>query len=204
MKKLIAIFASLFLLASLGLVSTIEAAISPIGLSLMPPLQFPPEDVGITGLRANLLYGKHRAVYGIDVGLIGNVTNLNFGGVLAVGGLFNLNRGETSVLGAQIAGLTNINVNKARIIGLQASLGVNSNVAESTVVGFQVAGLANVAKYTKVIGAQLGIYNNARTVYGLQIGIVNVAESLHGLQIGLINIHRLGLFAVCPGINFGF
>lgn len=179
------------------------AAISPLGVAIVPPVQFPPSDFTVAGARASVLWGKHRTVYGFDVGVIGNMTELGFGGI-GVSGIFNYNRGTANVIGLQAAGLANVNVNKARIFGVQVTAGINSNQAESTLVGLQIAPISNYSPFTQVWGAQLGIYNKAREVYGFQIGVVNVAENLHGIQIGLLNFHKRGLFEVAPIINIGF
>jgi hypothetical protein len=194
----------LALLTGFGLANHSHAALSPVGIGLFPPLQFPFEDTAIVGVRANLLWGKHRNVSGFDVGVLMNTTTINFSGLLQVAGLINHNKGSTGILGAQIGGLANINKNKARIYGIQASAGVNYSGAESTLVGLAIAPIANHAPHSKIVGAQIGLYNKARSVYGFQIGLINSAENLHGLQIGLINFHANGLFAVCPAINFGF
>lgn len=193
----------LVLLVSIFGMSHTHAAVSPIGLGIIPPVQFPTEDTKITGARVSALWGNHRAVYGLDIGVIGNMTSLNFGGA-AVAGVFNYNKGATTVLGLQAAGLANINVNKASITGVQVAGLFNSNKAVSSLLGFQLALIANVSSFTQVIGGQVGLYNTAREVYGLQIGLVNVTEVLHGLQIGLVNINKMGLFRICPLINFGF
>jgi hypothetical protein len=178
-----------------------QAALSPLGIAVVPPVQFPPSDFTVTGARLSLLWGLHKNVYGLDVGAIGNMTDGQMTGI-AVSGLFNYNRGMTTAIGLQVAGLANVNVNKARVYGLQLAL-VNANRAESVVVGVQ-AGLANLAMYTNIRGVQVGVYNRAHDVVGFQIGLVNIADSLHGIQIGLINFHRQGLFSVAPILNVGF
>jgi hypothetical protein len=178
-----------------------QAALSPLGVAVIPPVQFPPSDFTVTGARVSLLWGLHKNVYGLDVGAIGNMTDGQFVGI-GVSGLFNYNRGLTTAIGLQAAGLANINVNKARIYGLQIAT-VNSNKSESVVVGVQAA-LVNLAKFTDVRGVQVGVYNHAHDVVGLQLGLVNIADSLHGIQIGLINFHTRGLFAVAPILNIGF
>src|SRR5690348_6187727 len=78
--------------------STARAALSPLSISLVPPLQFPPESFDVTGLRVSALYGEHRSVYGFDFGVIGNVSELNFAG-LAVAGGFNKTGGNAHVIG---------------------------------------------------------------------------------------------------------
>jgi hypothetical protein len=193
----------LCLLLSLGVifvVSTAHTATSPLAVTIYPPVQFPADDANVTGLRVGI-WGEHRSVYGIDLGLIGNVTKVDFAG-LAIAGLFNRTKGQTHIIGLQAALGANINTEKTNVVGFQVAA-VNSNSASSSVTGFQI-GFANLSDHTTVYGAQLGVYNTADHVYGFQIGLVNVAQSLHGLQIGLVNVHVKGLFQVCPIINFGF
>ncbi len=183
--------------------ATATAAVSPLSVSVLPPVQFPPGDFTVTGARASLLWGKHHAIYGLDLGLIGNITTQNFVGI-AASGIFNATTGTTHILGLQLAGITNVNTNKTSVYGMQLAGLVNMNTAESKVVGLQAALLANLADHTKVYGVQFGLYNNALEVYGLQIGLVNVTENLHGVQIGLINFNHKGVFAVAPILNVGF
>lgn len=180
-----------------------EAFVSPVSVSIVPPIQFPPDDFTVTGVRASLLWGSHRDMYGIDVGLLGNITSQTFTG-LAVSGLFNATHGTTNILGLQFAGAANINTNKTNVFGLQAALGMNLNTAAATVAGVELAVLANQAPFTDIYGAQIAIYNRAKDVYGLQIGLVNVADNLHGLQIGIVNFNHKGPFAVSPLLNVGF
>jgi hypothetical protein len=179
------------------------AAFSPVSFGLVPPIQFPPSEFTITGVRASVLWGEHRGMYGIDVGVLGNITDLNFVGV-AVSGGFNLTRGTTTVIGLQAAGGANINTNMTQIFGLQVALGLNINEAASSVSGLQIAGLANLSPFTNIYGIQAGLYNRAQDVYGLQIGLVNVATNLHGVQLGLMNFNQKGLFSVSPILNIGF
>ena len=117
-------------------------------------------------------------------------------------GIFNLNKGESTIIGLQAAGLANVNVNKARIVGVQVA-GFNSNQAESSIVGVEL-GLVNYAPYTHIMGLQAGLYNRAHVVSGFQIGLVNIADNLQGIQIGLANINHQGLFAFSPFLNIGF
>lgn len=192
---------NLILCAALTSVSYAHAAMSPVSLGLVPGIQFPPSDYSVTGARVSLLFGHHRDMFGLDLGVLGNITDQSFIGV-AVSGLFNLTHGQTTAVGLQLAGIANVNTNKASIYGVQAAL-VNSNEAEAKVVGLGLAAI-NLDPFTTVVGAQVGIYNRAQDVYGFQIGLVNVAKNLHGIQIGLVNIHETGLFYVSPVINVGF
>ena len=182
--------------------SNVSAAVTPISISIVPPIQFPPQNFTVAGARVSALWGQHGHVYGLDIGVIGNITTQDFGGI-AVSGIFNRNYGTTTVVGLQLAGIANINTQKTNVVGLQVA-SVNSNTGTSTVTGLQIGIVANLSSHTKVYGFQIGAYNAADEVYGFQIGIINKANSLHGLQIGLINFHEKGVFRVCPILNFGF
>ncbi len=178
-----------------------KAALSPLSISIVPPIQFPPQDFAIVGARVSLLWGSHRSVDGFDIGGLGNITKQHMNGVQVAAGI-NYNAGTTTAIGLQAAGIANININKANVIGAQVAL-YNSNRAESSIAGIEL-GAVNNSPFTKVIGVQAGIYNKAHTVYGFQIGLINVAESLHGFQIGLVNFNKSGVFEVAPILNFGF
>lgn len=177
------------------------ASQSPLSFNILPPIQFPPSDWDVTGLRISALWGQHRDVSGIDVGVLGNRTTGKFKGLAIAGGV-NWTQGETIITGLQFAGLANINTQKTTVVGFQLAA-VNYMSAASSVSGFQL-GLANISPHTNVYGVQAGIYNTANKVAGLQIGLVNVAKNLYGLQIGLVNVHHQGLFKVCPFLNVGF
>ncbi len=199
MKKLISILFFSFVVLN---VSDAQAAVSPVSLSILPPIQFPPSDFTIIGFRASALWGKQRDIYGLDLGVLGNITEQTFTGIGIAGGA-NITHGTTTIIGLQLAGIANINTNKTTVYGVQAALGVNSNTASASVGGVQIAA-ANLAKNTDIYGFQIGIYNQALNVYGLQIGLINVASSLHGIQIGLLNFHEKGSVSVSPVINIGF
>ncbi len=196
MKNLILIFSLAFSLPAF-------AATSPLSVSVVPPVQFPPDDFNVTGARISALWGHHRNVYGLDVGALGNFTDQRFVG-LAISGLFNKTGGDTTILGLQLAGATNINTGKTNVYGVQLAGGINMNTAASSVIGLQAALLANLSPHTNIYGLQIGLYNQALSVYGIQIGLVNVCNSLHGIQIGLINFHHQGVFKVSPLLNIGF
>jgi hypothetical protein len=183
--------------------SPAQAAVSPLGVGIVNPVQFPPDDFNVAGLRLSVLWGDHRDVYGLDVGVLGNITRQRFVGVGLAGGA-NITHGNTTILGLQLAGGANINYQKTDVYGLQLAGGMNYQTAESSITGFQVAIIGNIAPHTTIYGAQIGLYNRAKKVYGFQIGLVNVADSLSGIQIGLVNFHHTGLFAVSPIINIGF
>jgi hypothetical protein len=193
----------LLISAALFFVTSAQAAVSPVALAIIPPVQFPPADFGVTGFRLSVLYGHHRDMYGVDIGVLGNVTDQSFVG-LAVAGGTNIHYGMSTIVGLEAAGGVNYMKEKAHIVGVQIAGGLNMLDAESSMNGFQVAILGNVAAHTVVRGAQIGLYNRAKSVYGFQIGLVNDADDLHGIQIGLANFHRTGLFYVSPVLNVGF
>jgi hypothetical protein len=192
---------ALFIVALTILFSlNVWGAVSPLGICIVPPVQFPPEDFDIAGARISVIYGEHRNVYGLDIGVIGNVIEQKFIG-LEVAGIFNLHQGPTTILGLQAAAM-NFNNGPTTIVGLQVGL-INSNTASSTLAGLEV-GLLNLSPNLDTYGFQIGIYNKALNVHGFQIGVVNQAATLHGLQIGLLNIHEKGMVRISPILNFGF
>lgn len=200
MRKYVSLF---IIVAGLFHFNSAQGAISPVSIAIVPPVQFPPGDFSVTGVRASVLWGKHRDIYGLDMGLLGNITEQTFTGI-GVSGIFNNTRGVTNILGLQLAGLANVNTNKVSVFGIQATLGVNYNTAASMVSGLQLALIANISPFTDIYGFQIGLYNRAKDVYGLQIGLVNVADNLHGIQIGLVNFNNKGPFAISPILNVGF
>jgi hypothetical protein len=177
------LFAALLLLGSQAFAAPTD--VTHLGLGIVPPAQFPPSKFSVKGLRLSVLWGRNENVTGIDLGLIGNTTKDSFTGS-AVSGIFNLNEGNTTIMGVQLAGITNMNLYRTRIFGIQAALA------------------ANIGDTTDIFGVQIGIYNRARTVYGVQIGLINFAKDLHGVQIGLANFNEEGPFTVAPLINVGF
>jgi hypothetical protein len=183
--------------------TTSYAAVAPVSVSIIPPVQFPADDWNITGLRTSIIYGDHRNVYGFDFGLLGNVTQQDFVGI-GISGVANVTHGSTHAIGLQLAGLVNVNTNKTNVYGLQVTAGVNVNTAQSAIYGVQLGLIGNFSSYTDIYGFQIGLINRANNVYGFQIGLVNQAVSLHGIQLGLVNINEKGLFKISPAINIGF
>ncbi len=179
-----------------------SAIISPVSVGILPPLELPPDTATIIGARVSFLYGRQKSMYGVDLGGLGNMTYVDFGGI-AVSGLFNVTHGMTNIIGLQAAGLTNVNTNNTRVFGIQFAGLFNSNGGNFDLYGFQVAPV-NAGLRTVIRGAQIGIYNAAAVVYGFQIGVLNSTLALRGLQIGLINFNSTGLVKVCPILNAGF
>jgi hypothetical protein len=179
------------------------ALVSPVGVSVVPPLQLPFRGSSIVGARLNLFLGVHESVMGLDLGVIGNMTDRSFGG-LQVAGVFNRNKGPSTFYFAQIAGLSNVNLNNSEVYGLQLAGGANISRGKSGVVGLAIAPLGNFAAQGTIYGVEIGLVNRAKQVFGFQIGLVNIVEVLHGLQLGLVNVSKNGLLPVLPIVNFGF
>jgi hypothetical protein len=124
---------------------------SPLEVAIFPPLQYPATDFSVTGLRLSVV-GVNREASGLDLALLGNVTNVMFKG-LAISGLFNYNRAGATIIGLQVAGIANINPGHSEVYGLQLA-------------GFNNAGTVH--------GLQLGLINIAHELHGIQIGLFNV------------------------------
>lgn len=107
---------------------------TPLCVSLITPVELPPGDWAVRGLRVSLLYGRCNRLKGVDVGLLNDVREtldgLQIGGVNTVGrlcgvqvGLFN---GSVEMKGVQL-GLVNY-ANAAR--GIQ--IGLVNVISESS------------------------------------------------------------------------
>lgn len=125
-----------------------RAGFSPFMLSFVNPIQVPPADFDIGGLKLNLIYGECRDLTGLDIGL------------------FSQASGDS--LGWHLNGVSLIGGNGS---GLMTSLLVN--YVEGEYKGLQI-GVYNHA--THINGLQIGAINYANTAYGVQIGVVNVIE----------------------------
>ena len=167
---------------------------SPRAHSVFPAVEAPAQDWDVGFLRVNLFVGRHRDVYGLDVGAIGNETTGDFVGVQAAG-LYN--RVGWSEGAFQFAGI--LNRSTGDFAGLQAAFA--ANVADGTMTGFQ-CGLVNRA--ARLDGLQIGFFNIAETGSGVQIGFWNSAQSLEGLQIGFGNVNADSSMPFFPVVNFAF
>lgn len=123
---------------------------SPIGIDLVPPVQFPNSEFAVNGLRLSVI-GLNREARGLDIALLGNITKQTFKG-LAISGLFNYNTVTADIIGLQVAGLANINMTASRLYGVQ--IGAYNKVG-------------------KAYGLQLGLVNVAENLHGIQIGLIN-------------------------------
>lgn len=168
--------------------------ISPLAIAVVPWIEFPDETWDVEGFRLNLLVGRHRGFQGLDIGILGNFTSGEMGGV-GLAGLFN--DVGTSEGGFLLAGA--VNHSSWDFTGGQVS-GLFS-WTEGLLSGMQIA---PVNKAGRLDGAQIGALNMSGPGTGLQIGLVNVAERLSGFQIGVVNINRESDLPFMPIVNFSF
>lgn len=155
-----------------------SAGLTPLAVSFVPVAELPSGDWSVAGLRLNLLVGRHRDVWGVDIGVIGSDVTCDGGG-LQTAGIFSRCGGDFQ--GVQMSGV--INWTDGEIGGVQVAL---------------------VNHVSELSGLQLGFLNVADRGSGVQIGIVNAARALDGLQIGLVNVIRESPVPFFPIANFAF
>lgn len=139
-------------LLAIGVVNGVKAqdnaGYSPFMLAFVDPIQVPPADFYVGGLKLNLPYGRCHDFLGLDIGLFsyctGTAEGLHIGGVTAIGG------NGTGLM---------INVLANHVVGEYAGLQI---------------GFLNRA--THLDGLQIGVVNICNTAYGIQIGVVNVIK----------------------------
>lgn len=149
-------------------------------VSVAPKLESPGKEYDVAFFRINLLAGRHRAVYAIDIGGLSNFTDYKMDGI-GIAGLFN-SVGESD--GAiHVAGLFNF--------------------AASDFAGCQISGFYSRTEGSHC-GLQVGAVNYAGSLIGVQIGMFNYAEALHGVQVGAININKNSPVQFLPLINAAF
>ncbi|MBR0055695.1 MAG: hypothetical protein IJP66_00040 [Kiritimatiellae bacterium] len=168
--------------------------VSPLAIGIFPAVEAPAQDCDVTFLRINILAGRHRDVYGLDVGVIGNEVAGEFVGVQVAGFYNSIGKSDVAL---QFAGI--LNRCGGDFAGLQAA--VAANFTDGTMTGFQF-GLVNRA--ARLDGLQIGLFNIAETGSGVQIGLWNSAQSLEGLQIGVGNCNADSSMPFFPVINFAF
>ncbi len=118
----------------------------PFALAVVPSWEAPSQDWDVVGMRLSLLFGRHRNVSVLDVGLLAGITDCDMYGITAAG-IWN------SVGGT--------------CVGLQvASVGF-----AHTFKGLQV-GIVN--RTDGLTGVQVGVVNYAEQSEGIQLGLVNV------------------------------
>jgi len=134
------------LTALMGLSTQAFAQSKPVQLSLFTPVQIFNENVPISGVRLNLIYGRSVSVTGLDLGLVNHTTT---------GKSMGLQYGLVGIADADFVGWQDnaVNMVKGNFEGIQS-------------------GLVNYAHYAN--GLQFGFVNYAATMKGLQIGLVNI------------------------------
>lgn len=95
----------------------------------------------------------------------------------------------------------NILRNEALDVMAGAQAGIYNSAGRADLVGLQV-GLWNEAR--SIRGAQVGIINVADSVEGVQVGLINRAEAMYGFQVGGVNIIRESEIPFFPIVNVGF
>ena len=162
--------------------------------ALVPSVQTPDESRDVALMRASLICGWHRNVYGLDLGIIGNVTDEE---MMGCGIAFVFNWVGNSRSAFQFSGL--LNRSDCDFVGMQMALLVND--VERSSVGLQAA-LANMTD--RLYGMQLGGFNKIRMGTGFQFGAVNVAEQFTGVQIGALNLNLDSPVPLAPIFNCYF
>ena len=162
--------------------------------ALVPSVQTPDKDADVALMRASLVCGRHKNVYGLDFGVIGNITDEE---MLGCGIAFVFNWSGNSRSAFQFAGV--LNRSDRDFKGMQTALVVND--VERDFVGLQIA-LANLTD--GLSGMQFGGFNKARTGTGFQLGAVNVAEQFTGVQIGILNLNLDSPVPLAPIFNCYF
>ena len=125
-----------------------NAGYSPFMLSIVNPIQVPPSDFYVGGLKLNLIYGQCHDFTGLDIGLFsycsGNTEGLHIGGVTAIGG-----------------------------DGTGIMINLLANQVTGEYGGLQI-GFYNYASHLD--GLQIGVLNVCDTAYGIQIGLINIIK----------------------------
>jgi len=162
--------------ASTARTAPAETAYTPFMLSFVTPLQVPPRDFDVGGLRISLVYGECHDFDGLDLAVVGRA------------------RGHGN--GLQAAGLANIVDGNG--LGLQVA---PVNAVKGEYDGLQI-GVANYAAQAQAF--QIGFYNGAQHIEGCQLGVINTTRTMIGIQIGLVNVIQDNDVPFMPIINCYF
>lgn len=155
-----------------------DRAYTPFMLSLVTPLQVPPRDFDVGGLRINAIYGECHDFDGFDISaLVGRAT------------------GHANGLQAALLA----NVVEGDGFGFQAGA---VNYVKGEYVGLQTGLCANYAEKAKTL--QIGFYNGAEHIEGMQIGVINTTRTMIGIQIGVVNVIQDNDVPFLPIINCYF
>ena len=133
---------------------------SPLSVSIMPAVEFPPQNWDVYGLRINVLVGKHHDVGGIDIGMIANLSICDAVGLQA-SGIFS--RTDNVLTGCQVSPLS----------------------FAGTLEGIQI-GIFNRAE--GLFGLQIGVVNYAYQANGVQLGLINIIADSELPILPVVNI----------------
>jgi hypothetical protein len=172
MKKFVAILAIAFTVLAAQARDPYD--MYPLQLSVFPELQLFDQDVHITGLKLNFIYGYNVAVSGFDFGLFSGCSD--FEGIQAN----VVNYAESNATGVRISPI---------------NLSQNSEGIELGLINHASVGTQNLS---------LGLINVTKEAQGLQIGVINYTEQMYGIQIGVINIISQSKVSFLPIINAYF
>ena len=173
------------------------AGFSPFQLSLVTPVQLPPQDWDVGGLALNILYGTSCNFKGLAIGGIANRATGRADGLL-IAPVANVVDGDSNSFQISL-----VNFTKFALTGMQLGA-VNVAAFDENAGGeaFQLGVLYNFAD--SISGAQISLINQAGYVKGFQLGLMNFAGDMMGVQIGLINIIGSKDLPFVPIINARF
>lgn len=171
-----------------------SAGTTPFAFSIVPGVSLPFDDWSVLGLRLNLFAGRHRDVWGIDAGGLGNVVTGHLTGLQGAGIWNRVGQADAAIQSAGIANLCERDFN-----GLQ-SAGIY-NWTGGTMTGVQMALVNRAGGFA---GLQVGLFNSVDNGGGVQIGVLNMARALEGLQIGLLNVNENSTVPFFPIANLAF
>lgn len=167
-----------------------SAASTGFQLAIFNPVQLFAEPCDVYGLRLNLPYGKNCALYGLDLGVVNQLSDEMCGAQVGAANI------TAPMYGLQLGAA---NVALGEMVGWQ--LGA-ANAAQSVAAGLQTGAINLGGDYE---GLQIGGFNFADDYAGLQIGVVNVCNSLTGVQVGALNFILHGQYLLfCPVVNLSF
>lgn len=170
------------------------AGTAPFAFSIVPGVSLPFDDWSVVGLRINLFAGRHRDVWGLDAGGLGNEVTGRLTGLQGAGIWNRAGQADAAIQSAGIANLCERDFN-----GLQAT-GIY-NWTGGTMTGVQMALVNRAGGFA---GLQVGLFNTVDNGGGVQIGVLNMARALAGLQIGLLNVNDNSTVPFFPIVNFAF
>lgn len=183
--KASAVFTFFAVLCVAGVVSSASAqvqdsdrAYTPFMLSLVTPLQVPPRDFDVGGLRINAIYGECHDFDGLDLSALAGRTTGHANGF------------QASLLA---------NIVDGNGLGLQAGA---VNFVRGEYEGLQLGLCANYIQKAQAL--QIGFYNGAEYIEGMQIGVINTTRRMIGVQIGVVNVIQDNDVPFLPIINCYF